>query len=364
MVYITVTLISIMLAYKCPAKIKLNGKKIDCAWLLISSFPFFLISAFRYDVGTDYMSYISSYFIYGGGVGRKSELFSVFILKIAQFMDNPYIIIFIHSAIFCFFVFGAISDQSENRCFSILLISLSGFFFESFNIIRQASATAVFLYSLKYLQQDKISKKNIAQYMFGICSAILLHKTAFLYLVFTCIFYLISCLCRKGTKKLKFVSIVIILLLPHFIKMLRNILFYLSSYFGYYNKAFYSVYDTGKTSGSLLVMTIPVFVLALFSDYQENDKKYLLYYSACYSAVFCALIKSIIPNGERIIELWLPVEILSIPYFVNRLPGKLKNNKLFQRVVYFVIFAVLFSVSIYYYYFSNTVNAFPYQFII
>ena len=145
---------------------------------------------------------------------------------------------------------------------------------------------------------------------------------------------------------------------------MRDILYRLSLYFGFYNKAFFSIYDTGKTSGSLLVMTIFTFILALVSNGEKEDKLYLVYYSACFSAAFCALIKSIIPNGERIIELWLPVEILSIPYFVSRLfHNKTKNQKLLQNIVYFFVFIVLFSVDIYYYYISDTVNVFPYQFV-
>ena len=97
-IYIFMVLVSIFFCY-CSLK---TGKKINkIVFSFLSFFPFFLVSAIRYDVGTDYLfRYVPDYLIiYEGADVPNLEFITKVIIKLCTMITRDYSIFFIISSL-------------------------------------------------------------------------------------------------------------------------------------------------------------------------------------------------------------------------------------------------------------------------
>lgn len=127
---------------------------------------------FRYDVGWDYMSYVNE--IKEGITSineSRYEPFSKLIFYLSSSIGFYPFTFFFFAFATLYLVYKSINLFSENRTLSWLVYySLPLFFFASLSTIRQSIATAIILFSYKYLQENKRIK-----YLISILIASLFH---------------------------------------------------------------------------------------------------------------------------------------------------------------------------------------------
>ncbi len=126
-----------------------------------------------YSVGTDYFGYLTRYlttdYIYllkerlsltflweNVGVDKTTEIGWLALNSIGQVFNWPYYFVDTFAKIIILsLVYLASLRQSISVYLSIALYFFLGFYFESFNILRQAIAASIFLYSLVFINEQK-----------------------------------------------------------------------------------------------------------------------------------------------------------------------------------------------------------------
>ena len=124
------------------------GKIGEIILVLFAAAPLCIISALRYDLGTDFYNYTTEF------------------------------IIILTSVIFCGIVYYAMYKQSRNICFSLFIFFFSYNYFISLNNVRQCVAQAVALIGICALMRGK----KILFAVFVLLASTI-HQTAMIYLV-------------------------------------------------------------------------------------------------------------------------------------------------------------------------------------
>lgn len=172
-VYISLILM-VLIFDICPHKSKLF-------WL--TGLILFLVSAIRYDVGTDYLHYGDIFYNINMGqsvyVENGYKYLNVIVGKI--FNGNVLGIYIITSLIIIFYFMKSIKQNIEKKYwfFGIFLFICSGIYFSSFNLIRQYICIALLAYGIKLL----INKKYI-QYFLLVLFCSTFHTSALINIIF------------------------------------------------------------------------------------------------------------------------------------------------------------------------------------
>ena len=174
-IYIITFLITIALVWIAQNKIK--NKKLKILLLLIAVIPMFLVSAFRYDLGTDYTKrYVADYNTLAKGKDVKNlEIgFKAIDYLCLFFTKEPYLLFVITSLIILAIIFEVIYKKSNNILLSIAIFFLWGYFFGSLNLVRQYIAISLILLGYQFLMNENKKKAYIG---FVICAifAFLMH---------------------------------------------------------------------------------------------------------------------------------------------------------------------------------------------
>ncbi|WP_172994181.1 EpsG family protein, partial [Lactobacillus helveticus] len=149
---------------------------------LLCMMPMLLISALRFNVGSDFLAvYWNGFQRVQAGINTDNfEIgFQSLIKLLGKISYSPQILIIITSFLFVFFTWNAIYEQSNDIIFSLLILFISRYYFISLNVIRQLIAMAIILYALKYLKEGK----NIKYIIFNLI-AFTIHRSALICLVF------------------------------------------------------------------------------------------------------------------------------------------------------------------------------------
>lgn len=278
--------------------------------LLMVALPFFIISSFRYYVGTDYAHYSNDQ-IPAVLLGRqaKVEILYKLIIKLGNLLyPSNYQVIFILTALLIVsFSFLYIFNRSYNVPFSILLFTLTTFFNFSMNGMRQAIATSIFLFATKYIVEARPLR-----YFVWILIAIGFHTSA---IVFLPIYFI-------RNFRLSNIRLVVFLLSVLVIYEFKGLMFVIINKFGIYTEYLGSYYGTGNNK--ILVLNILMLCLILFVALTKGwkileknnlnvDANILLYF------ILVQVLSEGIPNSSRLLMLLLPIAITLVPNFINEL---------------------------------------------
>ena len=254
---------------------------------------FLILSVFasvRDGVGCDYLSYVIHIEKIQTGMPHYMEIgFKWVVEQIAKIDSNPRIVIIVFAIATCFFYLKAIWEQSDDVLFSVFLFLTWGYYFMTFNTIRNYFALSVALFSIKYLNDKKYFR-----FVLAIVIAALFHKSALV-----CIpLYLLA----KKDYKIKHLPILFgfIVTAILFRNPISSLLFQIyPSYEG-------SAYDTGRVSYLNIVKAVVVIVLCcIYWTKIKDDKLTRMYFNlnvfalVLYTAFF-----------------WLP-EISRIGFYMN-----------------------------------------------
>lgn len=356
---------------KDKVRIMLGNKKISLKSLLsrvclfLSIMPFFIVAAARYKVGTDYTVYSTlqiPQLMQGVDYKVKYEYLYQWIIKTGMSMgDVQWVFVLTHAALL-FFVWRAFRNTSVDLRLSIFLFMFGASFNTSLNIMRQSIATAVFLFSIRYIVERKFFK-----YLGIMVIAFLFHKTA---VGFIPMYFL---------PKLKIPytygpAIVVLSYLSS--SILRKILVGLSTMFNLYTNYFNSPFDNNNTQWDFIFFNMLFLLLAVvIHTYHKEDnvqefKKFtqintanietyaqFLYNLELFTAVICAL-TTIIPNSTRIIFMFSIGQTLYIPFLLSKVSSK-KEKLIFYLIIVSLYILYFFRLII----MRNLGETLPYQFI-
>ncbi len=327
-VYIGMLIISLVFAIFAS---KTDKKRNQILFMVLSFIPFFLVSAIRYNVGTDYWyRYVPNYkTIANGGTVASLEPFFHILIKICCAISKDYVILFIiTSAIIIGLIFKTIYQNSKCIWMSVLIFFIGCFFFQSLNLIRQFISMSILFSSYKLLLSDK--KKDWLLWILCVCVASLFHTVSLVFLL------LLIVKNKKINTKVLFLIAVILLFVGGKIPLIAiEIIKSLHlNYFTNVDKYIHYIKFTGNLPLSILIVEICTYAFCniMYNNFLKktgNVNKEAIFFINCQSISFLFTIMNIhIELFFRLSLIFSIFQILSIPYFF--MINKNDNIKLFK----------------------------------
>ena len=277
---------------------------------VLSGLSFFIVSAIRYDVGTDYLfRYAPDYIKMGQGIDIGNlEIGYKIIAWICLLITKDYAIIFaVTSAIIIGLTFYTICKESPYPALSVLIYFCAGFYFHSLNLMRQYLAISVLLFSYKYL----IDKKYI---YFGISVIIAgsLHSIGI-------IFAIALLLCDREVFDLKR-TIIVSLVLFIFGKFVWHYIVDLIINHTRFAVYIGSKFDKSKLRIEDIIFNAILYLIIYYLYKQTKDKgrteKFFLNMQAC--SLFFMILASTMYLLFRFSFIFGIFNVISIPYFLKK----------------------------------------------
>lgn len=309
-IYILMIVISLGAVY---FSLKANNNKIRLLFYIISIIPFILVSALRFDVGTDYMyRYVPNYlsFVKGSQVDSLEPIFS-FLIKLCVLISKDYALLFsVTSILINTFIMIAIYKNSKNIIISVLIFFVGSFFFQSMNLVRQYLAMSIMVLSYNLI----FEKKYIILWIISVIIAMLIHSMS--------VVFIIAILLDKKVINYK----VLIGLLGAFVLLGRYIidtLLGLTQCFNVVNISKYAHYVNAK--GDLPISTIVVevilylFIYLSYVNLKRNNikitKETIFFVNMQTVTLFFTVLNIHIELFFRVALLFSVFQIISISYF-------------------------------------------------
>lgn len=345
-VYIIALAISVFfasLAAKIRQEEKFKREYSICA--VLSVLPLFIVSAIRFEVGTDWQIYDEYFYAINEGTNKFREpLFNLLNRIIYLFTDNSQWLFVAVSALCLIFTFLAIYKQSKYIPFSIILYFLSTVYFNSLNQLRQAVAMSIFLFAAQY-----ISKRDWKKYFFWILVASCIHLSAIIYIP---VYFLHH---WKADLKKHIVLFGIVVVSMPVLKVVIIKVISFTPYAWYFESMF-------KGNDFLLAgFLISFIILVLFEYYnyvgnRGEDKEFSFMVNMQWLCVVSLLCTAFIPQVSRISSALEVISLLAIPKMV--LYEKNRNQRI---IIYCLVVAVLAVKLIYNVYICGFYHVIPYK---
>lgn len=313
-IYIMTFLLTIALIWLAENKAK--TPKVKTTLLVLAIVPMFLVSAFRYNVGTDYdKRYAYDYYRLAKGydVDNLEIGFKTIDYICLLFTKEPYLLFAVTSLIILALIFEVVYKKSTNKILSIAIFFLGGYFFASLNIVRQYVAFALVLLGYQFLMDENKKKAYIG---FVICAilAFLMHSSSI-------ICFIILIMTKKEIMNAKWViplSILILILNKNIMVILTPII----------KNTRFNVYLTGKyTAGEFsflqiaenLIMYLGMYFTCYFKKKQgiEIDKQGITLLNIQGMALLLTVSGVIHALFIRMAAYFVAFQIISIPYFLS-----------------------------------------------
>lgn len=320
-IYVITLGISLLLSY---VSTKMGNKKIKILLQILSAIPFFIISAIRYDVGTDYLYRYRADFEYIklGGTPPNLEIGFLMLVKLCILISKNYPLLFIiTSAIIIFMIFFLIYKYSKKPVLSIFIFFAGCFFFQSMNVIRQYIASTIVLLSYQLLIDKKYKS-----WILCIIIAFLIHTTSIVSLI--AIF-----LTKKVIAKPLIIVILIITILV-FGGIFNNIIDSLVA-----NTRFSVYIDTGYDRSDIKYIALVVnsllygicyYILKQKKDITRTD---ILYINIMGMSILFAIMGNVYFLFNRVTYYFTIIQILSVPYYIYIEEQKTKENDNIDNMV-------------------------------
>lgn len=313
----------------------------------LAVFPLWFITAFRYDVGTDYFYTYVKYFehtSYGWKPYEHEILFQLLNNALVSLNLNYVWLFAISGTLILCFLFYYIFKFSPKPLYSIAIFFCSSFFFNSLNNVRQYIAIAIAIIGFS-------QKKTLKAFVI-ILIASLFHLTAIVYIP---LYIVMNFLFAKPVKKTTMVilSLFCILLSPLICLILKKVIAITP----------YAYFLDSQESGYSLLMIIVnmiIFIFTLFY-YDSKDKTYQKLAFLQLITAFCCVCSIFFQNEEmwmRIIRITSTFQLVLLPKIV------LKEKNQIYRFAIGALFIIIYSIyTIYTVYYQGGLEVFPYQFV-
>ncbi|MCM1139765.1 MAG: EpsG family protein [Muribaculum sp.] len=271
------------------------------------------------DIGSDTYSYLTKYkSVELNDYSREFIFYSI--AKFCNFLGLSSQIIQIVMTSFIYIpLIILVVKYIQNTCLAILvfIISTNGYFFETFNIVRQSAATVYLLWG--YVE---LTKKNYFATLLAFLFAIGFHTTSIIYIVLILFAYKI-----QFSTKFVICTIIGSLIFAFYISNIDLISNLITSFSELqmagtekYGRFVEYKMDLIKNTNGLIVMLIPFSVLSIYAyNYFRNN---LLMKGFYLGTIFLNLI-AIMPTSYRMAYGLISIEVLLIPMIYS---SKIKNK--------------------------------------
>lgn len=297
---------------------KAKKKWIKTICYIMAVMPFFIVSAFRYDIGTDYTRrYVFDYnrTLQGIDVPNLEILFKVIMKFCIIFTEEPYLMFAITSAIIVGFILGTSFSKSKDKILSVCIFLLGGFFFDSLNIMRQYMAMSLIFFGYQFLLK---SKRWYLAYVVTVILATLIHSSAIIMLI-------LVFLTRKMLVSWKWVlpTCVIVVLLN---ENLMNIIGF------FVQNTKFEAYLTGKfaqgefsylfVAENLVIYLIMMYIYARNKKMDNIQTQDILFLNIQALALIVMVLGSVHMLFIRIALYFSIFQVISVPYYISKIPNE------------------------------------------
>ncbi|WP_313247734.1 EpsG family protein [Sporosarcina ureae] len=282
------------------------------------------VSGFRYDVGTDFLGYISYFNMIENGIDIPVEKGFVFLnVLISKMGLNSQALFLVMSILTMFFFINGMKYYSTIIHFYkplVYVAFLIFIYFSSFNGIRQSLAAAILFYASRYI----IEKRLI---LFGMWTLIAMqfHFSSILFLL---LFFVVG---KSYSKK-----IMLIVLLASFmlvkLNMVSEILIYINnnlSYLdvgGYLSNYLYDGYNLRDVSYGI-VFYINILIISMFIIMKNNiidNRTELIVFNLFYIYNLIGILSMDVPALTRLM-LYFPIYmVICIPLIIKIVDDKIR----------------------------------------
>ena len=280
-----------------------------------------------------YFDSLSSFLAYS----KAEKGFVAWIWLLTRIFEDPQVIFAINAMIALIPVFWFIYKYAENVYFSVFLFITFGTYQFLLQGMRQSMAMAICLIALDFAR-----KRKIIPFVIAVGLAVLLHKSA---IVFIPVYFIFSK--WKHSKRTMFLVVLLSVLA---IFLFSNFLDIANSYFD--NKGYGDIIPGGVPTAIIWSMVVIGSIL-VFGKNKDNKAIIPFFYMTIIGVSFFFMRYTVAHVAERLAYYYIPASFVTIPVIVRQIDYR--NKELVRMIVIVVIFAL------YIYQISHS-NLFPYSF--
>lgn len=305
--------------------------KMNSSGLLKGAFGLlFCISAFRFNVGWDYLAYYNTIkYHLVTNIVSSGEYATIFLIELSRLTGMVNLFFVVNSFICIYFIYKTTTTYSLDPWLSLLFfICFPLFFLNSLSVIRFFTALAIGFYAFKYIEQKKPIK-----YVLLILLASLFHKSALIAGVFYVARYI-----KLGSIKLLaiFVSLPI---LAEF--MNKFVVKYLPEY------AIYTETTKIQEGTKAIIFLVVIALLGLFLRKRIifNDEAATIYLNIYFLGIAIYLMfYNQGTMGHRLSLFGIIYGLLLVPKMFSLAKGKIERA--FLKLVFFSLLVIMFLYTI------------------
>lgn len=335
LIYVSLIYICLFLGYFVERKQNKIKPKVISKFIIFMLI--FLISAMRYDVGTDYSgTYTDTYNRILNNIDVRMEAIPYFIYKcMALFKASNQWIFIITSFIITYYVCKTIFEQSSMKRLSLFIYICGTFYFFSFNGVRQAVAMAIFYYSLIYVKENRLF-----EYMRNTFIGSMFH---FSEIIFMPMYFILR---HRFSMIFKVTSLAILYTSSSYLMPFMFSLMSRTKYAMYVSHWKYQAMDGLNFSMILNLIILAMYEFLLWKSdkstrkgKQERKSMDVIYGNIHYVGACVSMFATSLPLCLRLFINFRYIEFLSIPALIMNVP---KRYKKIVTVMVYVIYTAYF----------------------
>ena len=316
---------------------------------IIGTWLFFILALRSETVGSDLPTYINRYPIFGETpwkelpeVSKKMDMemgYAILSKLLYLLSANPRVLICVVSFIIIYVFSKEIKDNSKNPAFSYFLYITLGMYVRAFTAYRQQIATALAIFSYRYIREKKPIK-----FLIVILIASTIHKSV----LFVLPMYFIANM--KINYKVYVSSFIGCILCITIGDRLLSYITYKDRYTEMVARG-----SDGAVGSCIIFSAFIVLMIIIWKSFRTPESKFYMHF-----AIFCLLISSftfVLPIIARMLYYFDAVMLYTIPNTVSQI----KNIS----TRYFIICSICFITLFYYIYIicqADTGSVIPYSF--
>ena len=344
MVYTLVFLVSCFFSFFPDLFSFPKNKSPQSVFLIPSATPLFFIEAKRDEVGADYVLYKNEFNYINSGHGYvHSDVGFQVLNKLVACMGLGYHGLFTILALLLVSGVYAMAASLSLPLFPVVYLFIVSFnYLQSFSLIAQYTAISFLCFGFACLF---CNKKVFAIFLFFLAG--LLHSSAFIFLCFVILYFLLQN--SKRPYRLCIISLIFVCGLSVLGSKFIPVLLAKTRFAVYYTQD-----NTSLNSTSLLIINVFVFLMmaliCLMETSVRRDIIFMLFFVIQCVGFISALLQSSIPLMVRMVMYFSFFQIYAIPYSINKITKK-SVRYTFCLVVFvaFLLWFIIFPISGNYY---------------
>lgn len=324
-----------------------DGRTYSRWGVVASAAVFILLTGFRYGIGQDYFyTYVPYFEQVRMGIAPPDIEVGYYLLNwaVSRFTDDPTPVFLFCSIAFIGLTYAAIMRESSHPVLSVFLLFGMSFLFIFMNAMRQMTAVALLLFSIRY-----IDERRLAPFIACVALSSTFHGSSVLFLV--------AYLLPKLTINIP-VCVVLTMAFLAFksqIASIVNLIIEQTQYSGYIG----SIFDTGETGSVIIAMNAVVLLFAavaprLFGE--EYSERYKLLLWCQLIATLIAILSGAIPLSQRIRWIFALPAIILLPLAIDAIGDK--RARFLVQITVVVLYVTYIAITIGLW---NGNNVVPYQ---